>query len=119
MEDVVHVSGCVHTMYVLTKLRSSLQPLAPLLQRPTGHVSEHVMYQWRLLVIPTRGVNGALACAEGASVVPKARVAREGAGVVREARSMEWPKSGEARVISRYWSEMQRKLQLLRVRGEW
>ena len=29
VEDVVHVSGCVHTMYVLTKLRSSLQPLAP------------------------------------------------------------------------------------------
>ena len=72
-------------MYVLTKLHSSLQPLAPLLQRPMGHVSEHVMYQWRLLVIPTRGVNGALACTEGVSVVREARVAREGAGVVRKA----------------------------------
>ena len=49
-------------------------------------------------------------CAEGASVVPEAQVARKGARVVCEARSMEWPKFAEARVISRCGSEMQRKL---------
>ena len=70
-------------------------------------------------MIPTRGVHGALVCAEGASVVPGARVAHEGARVVREARSTEWPKFAEARVISRCGSEMQRKLRLFRVRGEW
>ena len=37
---------------------------------------------------------------EGASIVPEARVAREGARVVHEARSTEWPKFAEARVIS-------------------
>ena len=34
VEEMIHVSCCVCTMYVLTKLCSSLQPLAPLLHVP-------------------------------------------------------------------------------------
>ena len=44
-----------------------------------------MLYQWKLLVIPMRGVHGALVCAEGMGVVPEAQVAREGARVVPEA----------------------------------